>query len=117
MKYTKPTGIADMDYSRTIMSIDFGYYFTSMFRGYLGYGASSSFTHKYPTADVKYKGTSAKVGLGYHLHKNVAFTFEYQMPSYKKYEVSGVEADISAAYPTFNNTNVMLIGFSFPFIW
>lgn len=116
-KYDLPAGTADEDYTRTIVGLDIGYYFTTMFRGYLGYGASNEILQKTSLGDKKYKGTSVKAGLGYHLHRNVIFTLEYLVPTYTKYSLAATESDIKDVFPTFDAKSNILVGFSFPMMW
>lgn len=107
----------ESDFTSADMYLNLGYD-GGRWRAYFGYGFSSTVT--YPatatSAEAKMPGTSIKVGAGFLAMNHLAIGFEYIMPTYTKFEQSGVSVNLSDIYSKFT-TSSYNINISFPFVF
>jgi hypothetical protein len=108
-------GSSDDKSETTILGATLGFDMASGLRFFAGYGFSDSYKVKSSSSDLTFKGTSAKVGLGYKFKNNVSVNLEYYMETFTKYDVLTLtDQDVSGLFSTFKPTRAMLtVGYVF----
>lgn len=106
-------GTTEPDFSQTTSSFDVGYD-AGMFRGYFGYGFSDSFTNKETGSELKFTGTSMRVGVGAKVANHFSILFEYSVLTMKDIESGGTTLAIADVWDPFT-TNIMSLALTFPF--
>lgn len=107
-------GSADDKSESTILGAALGVDLASGLRLFAGYGFSDSLKVK-STTDITFKGTSAKVGLGYKFKNNVSVNLEYIMETITKYDAATLtDQEVSGLFSTFKPARAMLtVGYVF----
>lgn len=107
----------DATFSQSTSSVCVGYD-AGMFRGYLGYGFSDVFTNKTDVADVKFTGTSIRLGAGAKLANHFSILLEYSILTMKDREITvgsiSTKETVADVYDPFN-TSILSLALSFPF--
>lgn len=103
------SSVADDNFEHTTLGATLGFDFPMGFRVFAGYGFSNSLKDKSASAEVTFKGTSSRVGLGYKFHNSLSVNLEYHTDTYTKFDVSSfTDLDISTLFSKFNSTRTML---------
>lgn len=112
------SGGADYNYKTSAVAAVFGIDLPVMFRFWAGYGIQSNMTiiGNGSSVDNKFKGTHAKIGVGYKGLPLVSLNLEYIMNQYTKHDAGAGAGDvgIDTNYKTFNY-NTLVASVSVPF--
>ena len=104
---TLKSGSASNDSSRTYLGADAGLDFILGLRAWVGVGMTNDMTVKSTTGDIKYKGTSTKVGVAFSPLPLFSFNLEYYMDKYSKIEMLGTSFDTSLIYSKLDSTRTV----------
>lgn len=108
------TTSADYDFSSSGAGLGLGYEY-GMYRIYMVYGPSLTFTLKPSSGDTKFTGTTMKLGLGVRPMRYFVVSFEYTSTTLSKFTVSGVDFDVATYLYKSQDIKTMGLNFSFPY--
>lgn len=115
---SKATGSVERDFQWTDTAAHLGLY-SNRWRLWLGYSPSTELNDKKAGAgsvDVLYKGTSAKLGVGYLFLNHLSMNLEYAQQEYSEKTEGTVTSEISVGQSiTSFKSSVVALSFSFPF--
>lgn len=100
--------------TQNILGVDAGLDFILGIRAFVGLGLTNDLTVKATGGDVKFKGTTTKIGASFSPIPFFSFNLEYYMDKFTKVESAGVSYDVSTLYSKFE-ANRTVLSVSMPF--